>query len=57
MHGVDGRLELIRTRLVAAKAHADDRLTLLDQDPIPSGAILLAEQNEGAVGPRSRGAT
>ena len=54
MHGVDGRLELIGTGLVAAKAPADDRLALLDQGPIPSCAVLLTEQHEGAVGPRSR---
>ena len=42
------------TGLVAAQAPADDRLALLDQGPIPSGAVLLAEQHEGAVGPRAR---
>jgi hypothetical protein len=57
MHRVDGCLELIGTRLVATKALVDDRLTLLDQGPIPSCAVLLAEQREGTVGPRSRGAT
>src|SRR5438445_11506776 len=51
VHGVDGRLELIRAGLVAAKAAADDRLALLDQGPILSGAVLLAEQHEGPVGP------
>src|SRR5207244_6659534 len=57
MHGVDRGLELVRTRLVAAKALADDRLTLLDQGAIPSSAVLRAEQHEGAVGSRSRRAT
>src|SRR5205823_6183022 len=57
MHGVDGGLELIRTGLVAAKALAEDRLTLLEQGPIPASAVLLAEQHEGTVGPRSRRAT
>jgi len=57
VHGVDGGLELIRTGLVAAKAPADDRLTFLDQGPIPSSAVLLAEQHQGAVGPHSRRAT
>ena len=51
MHGVDGRLELIGTRLVAAKAAAEDRLSFLDLGPIPLGAVLLAEQHERAVGP------
>src|SRR2546427_322432 len=57
MHGVDGGLELVCTGLVAAKAPAEDRLTLPDQGPIPSSAVLLAEQHEGTVGPRSRRAT
>src|SRR5712691_1271694 len=43
VHGVDGGLELIRTGLVAAEAAADDRLTLLDQAPIPSSAVPLRE--------------
>ena len=54
MHRVDGGLELIRTGVVAAKAPAKECLTLLDQGPIPSSAVLLAEQHEGAVGPRPR---
>jgi hypothetical protein len=45
VHGVDGGLELIRAGLVAAKAAVDDRLTLVDQGPIPTGAVLLAEQH------------
>src|SRR5207247_7786160 len=57
VHGVDRGLELIRTGLVAAKALAEDRLTLLEQGPIPASAVLLAEQHEGTVGPRSRRAT
>ena len=35
MHGVDGRLELIGTGLVAAKAAAEDRLAFLDQGLMP----------------------
>src|SRR5206468_10691529 len=35
MDGVDRGLELVCTRLIAAKALADDRLTLLDQGAIP----------------------
>jgi len=54
MHGIDRRLELMRTGLVAAKAPAHDRLALMDQGPIPSGAVLFAEQHEGAIAPRSR---
>jgi len=50
MHGVDGGLELIRTGLAAAKAPAEDRLSLLDQGPVSSSAVLLAEQHQGAVG-------
>jgi hypothetical protein len=57
MDGVDRGLELIRTGLVAAKAPADDRLTLLDQGTISALAVLLAKQNEGTVGPRSRRTT
>jgi len=57
VHGVDSGLELVGTGLVAAQAAADDRLTLLDQRPIPSSAVLLAEQHERAVLPRSRRAT
>src|SRR5829696_4347319 len=56
VHGVDGRLELIGTRLVGAKAAAEDRLTLGDQGPVPLGAVLLAQQHQGTVGPGSRGA-
>src|SRR5215207_11045809 len=57
VHCVYGGLDLIRTGLVAVKAPADDRLTLLDQGPIPSSAVLLAEHHQGAVGPHSRRAT
>jgi MFS family permease len=52
--GVDGRLELIGTGLVAAKAAAEDRLAFLDQGLIPAGAVLLAEQHQGTVGPGPR---
>src|SRR5215217_6977492 len=52
--GVDSRLELIRARLVATNAPAYDRLTLLDQCPIPATAVLLGEQDERAVRPRPR---
>jgi hypothetical protein len=54
VHGIDGRLELIGTGLAAAQAAAQDRLTLGDQGPIPSGPVLLAEQRQGAVGPGPR---
>jgi hypothetical protein len=37
--------------MVAAKAPAEDRLPFLDQGPIPSGAVGLAEQRQGAIGP------
>jgi hypothetical protein len=37
--------------MVAAKAPAEDRLPFLDQGPVPLGAILLAEQHQGAIGP------
>jgi hypothetical protein len=57
MHGIDGRLELVRIGLVAAKAPTDNRLRLLDQIPIPLCAVLLAEQHEGAIGPCARRAT
>ena len=57
VHDVDGRLELIRTWLVAAKARAEDGSAFLDHGSIPLCAILLAEQHQGAVGPRSRRAT
>jgi hypothetical protein len=57
MHGVDGGLELVGTGLVAAKSLAEDRLAFLDQGPVPSGAVLLAEQHKGTVGPGSRRAT
>jgi hypothetical protein len=54
MDGVDGRLELIGTGLVAAKAAAQDRLALLDQGLVPAGAVLVAEQHQGTVGPGPR---
>jgi len=54
VHGVDGGLELVGAGLVAAQAPADDRLALLDQGPVPSSAVLLAEQHQGAVGPCAR---
>ena len=54
MYGVDGGLELIGAGLIAANAAADDRLTFLDHRPVPLCAVLLAEQHEGAVRPRSR---
>jgi hypothetical protein len=54
MHGVDGGLELIGAGLIAANAAADDRLTFLDHRPVPLCAVLLAEQHERAVRPRSR---
>jgi hypothetical protein len=57
MHSVDGRLELIGTELVAAKAQPDDRLAFLNQGPVPAGAVLLTEQHQGTVGPGSRRAT
>jgi hypothetical protein len=54
VHGIDGRLELIGTGLLAARTAPEDRLTLGDQGPVPAGAVLLAEQDQGAVGPGSR---
>jgi len=50
MHGVDGGLELVGAGLVAAKARADDRLALFDQGLVPLPAVLLAEQDQRAVG-------
>ena len=50
MDGVDSRLELIGTGLVAAKAPANDRLAFLDQGLIPACAVLLAQQHQGTVG-------
>src|SRR5206468_12855728 len=51
VHGVDGRLQLVRTGLVAAKAPAEDRLALGDHRPVLSGAVLLAQHHERAVRP------
>jgi len=46
MDGTDGRLKLIRTGSVSAKAPADDCLTFLDQGSIPPRSVLFAEQYE-----------
>jgi hypothetical protein len=53
VYGGDCGLELVWARLVAAKAAADDRLTVFDQAAVPAASVLLAEQREGAVGPHS----
>ena len=49
VHGVDGRLDLVRAGLVAAQAGAHDRLALGDQVAIPPAAILVGEQHQVTV--------
>lgn len=47
--GIDRRLDLIRTRLVAAEAAAHERLPFVDQIAIPQRAVLISQQDHGAV--------
>ena len=49
MHGVDRGLELVRTRLVAIEALADDRLPFGDEVAIPASTVLLSQHDESAV--------
>jgi hypothetical protein len=48
--GVDGGLELVRTRLVAAEATAYEILALVDQRAVPEVAVLVGEADQRAVG-------
>ena len=49
VHGVDRGLNLIRPRLIAGEAAADQRLAFADQRAIPVTAILIGEPHEAAV--------
>ena len=53
VHCVDGGLDLIRSRLVAPQARPDDGLAFDDERPVPSGTILIGEQQR--VRPRESG--
>ncbi len=56
MDGVDRRLNLVRTRLVAPQAVPHDRLAFGDQTQIPAAAVLVGQPHQvalrgGAAGP------
>ena len=43
---VDRGLDLVRPRHVAPEARTHQRLTLVDQRPVPPGAVLIGQQHE-----------
>ena len=55
MHGLDGRLDLVRAGLVPPKATADHGLAFGDQGPVPAVPVLVGEQDQLAVGVAARG--
>jgi hypothetical protein len=57
VHGVDGRLDLVRAGSVAAEAAPDDRLPLGDELTIPERAVLVGEEHHRPVGCRACGAS
>ena len=52
VHGVDRGLQLVRARAVAAQAGPDQVLALGDHGAVPPAPVLVAEQDQGAVGAR-----
>ena len=55
VYGVNRRLDLVRTGVVALEALAHDGLPFRDEAAIPETAVLIHEQDEVAVGCRPGG--
>ena len=50
VHGADRRLDLVRARLVAPQAAADEGLAFGDERPVPAGPVLVGEQHQAPSG-------